>query len=60
MKKYLVEIIIWTFKVSKIKFKYPTTISLILSEDLINRINLYEIKERYKDGEGKAFVWKKQ
>ena len=46
----LVEIIIWTFKVSKIKFKYPTTISLILSEDLINRINLYEIKERYKDG----------
>ena len=46
----LVEIIIWTFKVSKIKFKYPTTISLILSEDLINRINLYEIKERYKNG----------
>ena len=46
----LIEIIIWTFKVSKIKFKYPTTISLILSNDLVDRINLFEIKERYKDG----------
>lgn len=46
----LVEIILWTFRVSKIKFKYPTTISLVLSQDLFNKINLYEIKERYKNG----------
>lgn len=46
----LVEIILWTFKVSKIKFKYPTTITLILTNDLLNKINLYELKERYKDG----------
>ena len=46
----LVEIILWTFRVSKIKFKYPTTISLVLSKDLINKINLYEVKEKYKDG----------
>lgn len=46
----LVEIIIWTFKVSKIKFRYPTTISLILTEDLLNRINLFEVKEMYKNG----------
>lgn len=46
----LIEIIIWTFKVSKIKFKYPRKISLILSRDLLNRINLYEVKEMYKNG----------
>lgn len=46
----LIEIILWSFKVSKIKFKYPTTITLVLTEDLLNKINLYELKERYKDG----------
>ena len=46
----LIEIILWSFKVSKIKFKYPTTITLILTDDLLNKINLYELKERYKDG----------
>lgn len=46
----LIEIILWSFKVSKIKFKYPTTITLILTEDLLSKINLYELKERYKDG----------
>lgn len=49
-EQQLIEIILWTFKISKIKFKYPTTISLILSNDLINKINLYEIKEMYKNG----------
>lgn len=46
----LIEIILWTFKVSKIKFKYPTTITLVLTKELLNRINLYELKERYKNG----------
>ena len=46
----LIEIILWSFKVSKIKFKYPTTITLVLTEDILNKINLYELKERYKDG----------
>ena len=46
----LIEIILWSFKVSKIKFKYPTTITLVLTKDLLKRINLYEMKERYKDG----------
>lgn len=46
----LIEIILWSFKVSKIKFKYPTTITLVLTDDLLNKINLYELKERYKDG----------
>lgn len=46
----LIEIILWSFKVSKIKFKYPTTITLVLTDDLLNKISLYELKERYKDG----------
>ncbi len=46
----LIEIIIWTFKISKIKFKYPTKITMVLSDDLIRKINLYKIKEMYKNG----------
>ena len=46
----LIEIIIWTFKVSKIKFKYPTKIVLVLTNDLIKKINLYEVKEMYDNG----------
>ena len=46
----LIEIIIWTFKVSKIKFKYPTKITLVLTDDLLKKINLYEVKEMYDNG----------
>ncbi len=46
----LIEIIIWTFKISKIKFKYPTKITMILSNELVKKINLYKIKEMYKNG----------
>ena len=43
----LVEIILWTFKISKIKFKYPTKICLILDDEATKKINLFELKERY-------------
>ena len=46
----LIEIIIWSFKISKIKFKYPTKITMILSNDMIKKINLRKIKEMYKNG----------
>lgn len=46
----LLEIIIWTFKISKIKFKYPNDITLILTKDLLNKINLYKVKEDVKNG----------
>ena len=45
----LIEIIIWTFKVSKIKFKYPTKITLVLTDDLMKKVNLYEVKEMYEN-----------
>lgn len=47
-EQQLLEIIIWTFKISKIKFKYPTTITLVLTKDLLKKINLNKIKEMYK------------
>lgn len=46
----LLKIIIWTFKISKIKFKYPNKISIIISKDIANKINLYKIKEMNKYG----------
>lgn len=46
----LIEIIIWTFKISKIKFKYPSKITMVLSDNMINKINLYKIREMYKNG----------
>lgn len=43
----LLEIIIWSFKISKVKFKYPTKISIIIPKEKINKINLYKIKEEF-------------
>lgn len=46
----LIEIIIWSFKISKIKFKYPTKITLVLSKELLSKINLYKVREMYRNG----------
>jgi hypothetical protein len=43
----LLEIIIWSFKISKVKFKYPTKISIIIPKEKINKINLYKIKGEF-------------
>ena len=43
----LLEMIIWSFKLSKINFKFQTKITLVLPNDLIKGINLYKIKEMY-------------
>ena len=39
----LLKIIIWTFKISRIKFKYPATASIVIHDSLFDRINLYEL-----------------
>lgn len=41
----LLQIMVWTFKVSKIKFAYPAKLQIIIYEDLLKKVNLYEIKE---------------
>lgn len=39
----LLKIIIWTFRISRIKFKHPATASIIIHESLFDQINLYEL-----------------
>lgn len=44
----LLNIMIWTFKISKIKFKYPAKLSIIIDEKKINKINIFKLKELEK------------
>jgi len=39
----LLEIILWTFKLSRLRFAYPSCINIIISPDKKNKINLYEL-----------------
>jgi hypothetical protein len=36
---------IWTFKISKMKFAYPAKLSIIVHEDKIDKINVFSLKE---------------
>jgi hypothetical protein len=40
----LLKIMIWTFKISEMKFKHPANLTIIISKDKIDRINLFELK----------------
>lgn len=40
----LLELIIWTFKVSRIKFTYPSKVKIVVYDDKSNKINLLELK----------------
>ena len=44
----LLELILWTFKISKIKFTYPSKLIIVIHPSLMDKINLYKIKEEYK------------
>ncbi|HGA1482705.1 TPA: macro domain-containing protein, partial [Streptococcus suis] len=41
----LLRIMIWTFKISKIKFAYPAKLTIIVHDDLLSQVNLYELEE---------------
>ena len=43
----ILELILWSFKISKIKFSYPSKLCIVISDSLEDKINLYRIKERY-------------
>lgn len=49
LEQELLELILWTFKISKIKFTYPSKLCIVIHESLKDKINLYKIKEEYKD-----------
>jgi hypothetical protein len=39
----LLELLIWSFKVSRIKFTYPSTVSIIIHESKKDKINFYKL-----------------
>lgn len=43
----LLEHMLWTFKISRIKFNYPAKIKIILRAESLNQINLFKISEMY-------------
>ena len=44
----LLEIIVWTFKVSRIRFQYPAKAKIVLTNECLSKINLYDIKRRFE------------
>ena len=41
----LLEIMIWSFKISRIKFNYPSKVSIIIDPRKKDKINFYKLKE---------------
>lgn len=39
------ELLLWSFKVSRIKFTYPAKVTIVIHESLKDRINFYKLKE---------------
>lgn len=40
----LLKIMLWTFRISEMKFKYPAQLTIVVHKDKINKINLLDIK----------------
>jgi len=40
----LLKIMLWTFKLSEMKFKYPAKLSIVIHKDKIGQINLFALK----------------
>jgi hypothetical protein len=41
----LLELLIWSFKISKIKFTYPSKVSIIIHKSKTDKINFFKLKE---------------
>jgi hypothetical protein len=41
----LLELLIWSFKISRIKFTYPSRVSIIIHDSKKDKINFYKLKE---------------
>lgn len=39
------ELLLWSFKVSRIKFTYPANVTIVIHESLQDKINFYKLKE---------------
>lgn len=45
----LLELIIWTFMMSKIRFQDPFRVRILLTKELLGKINLYILKKRFSN-----------
>lgn len=45
----LLDVLLWTFKTSKLKFKHGACLKIVLSPDIKDKINLFELNEKYDD-----------
>ncbi|MGP1505533.1 MAG: macro domain-containing protein [Eggerthia catenaformis] len=41
----LLETIIWTFKVSRVRFQYPAKVKIVLTDEAYKKINLYSLQK---------------
>lgn len=46
----LLEVMLWTFKISKVKFKEPSKITIVLHESQYKKVNFYKLKEFEENG----------
>lgn len=46
----LLEVMLWTFKISKVKFREPSKVTILLHESNHKNINYYKLKEFEKNG----------
>lgn len=46
----LLEILVWSYKISRVKFTYPSTVTFVIHEGIKEKINFYEIKRRNNNG----------
>ena len=40
----LLELLIWSFKVSRVKFNYPSKVTIVIHESQKDKINFYKLK----------------
>lgn len=46
----LLEVMLWTFQISKVKFEEPSKVTIVLYGDSYKKINFYKLKEFEKNG----------
>ncbi|MFD5853189.1 macro domain-containing protein [Cytobacillus pseudoceanisediminis] len=46
----LLEVMLWTFKISKVKFREPSKIIIVMLENNLKEVNYYRLKEFEKSG----------
>ena len=49
LEQELLELLVWSFKVSRIRFQYPAKVKIIISQDKNDKINLFKLLHFYQN-----------